>query len=371
MVGAGVVGLSCAWALARRGVSVALVDPSPGRGASWVAAGMLAPVSEAHYGEESLVRLLATAAARWPAFATELEEASGRGVGYRSGGSLVVAADASDRRAIDDLVALPRHLGLEVRPLSGRACRDQVPALAPGVRGGAELPSDHQVDNRLLVQALLSACDRAQVALWRQEVVALERDPTGAACGVRLASGTRLAAGAVLVATGAHAAALPGVPEGILPQIRPVKGHVLRLRGPKAQPLLPRTIRGLVHGRSCYLVPRQDGSVVLGATVEERGFDRQVQAGAVHELLHDARALVPGIDELEFEEALAGLRPGSPDNAPFMGWTSLKGLAVASGHFRNGILLAPLTGEAMADVLGGAPLDAALALFDARRGVGV
>ena len=163
---------------------------------------------------------------------------------------------------------------------------------------------------------------------------------------------------------------MAGLPEGALPSVRPVKGHVVRLRGPAERPLLERTVRGLVHGRPCYLVPRRDGSLVVGATSEERGFDTSVQAGAVHALLDDARALVPGVDELELVECLAGLRPGSPDNAPFVGWTAVEGVAVATGHYRNGMLLAPITAEAVAALLCGEPVPAPMAAFPPSRRAG-
>jgi len=364
-VGGGVIGLSAAWRASCSGLQVAVVDPEVGHGASWVAAGMLAPVTEAHFGEERLIALLVEGAAHWSTFAGELEAASGAGIGYRRCGTVMVALDASDRAAVDDLLTLQHALGLEATRLSGRACRELVPALAPGVRGGAEVPGDHQVDNRRLVAALLESLARREAATVAGRVIEVTRGRSGSATGVRLADGTTLGAGAVVLCAGAETATVTGVPEGTLPPVRPVKGHVVRLRG--ATNLLPRTVRGLVRGRPCYLVPREDGSVVVGATSEERGFDRTVQAGSVHALLDDARALVPGIDELELVECLAGLRPGSPDNGPTVGWTGLRGLAVATGHYRNGILLAPLTAEAVVALLGGDPVPEALEGFGPDR----
>lgn len=357
VVGGGVIGLSSAWRVASAGASVTVVDPSPGRGASWVAAGMLAPVTEATFGEEGLTALLVAAAARWPQFAADL----GADVGYRPCGTVVVAADASDRAVVDDLLAFQHSLGLEAERLSASDCRRLEPALAPGVRGGALVPGDHQVDNRLLVAALLEACQDAGVTMVARAATGIEVGPDGSAAGVRLDDATVLGAGAVVVAAGAETARLGGVPAGTLPAVRPVKGHVVRLRGP--EPLLARTVRGLVHGRPCYLVPRRDGSLVVGATAEERGFDRTVQAGAVHSLLDDARSLVPGIDELELVECLAGLRPGSPDNGPFVGWSAVARLAVAAGHYRNGILLTPITSDAVAALLAGHPVPEPLAAF--------
>lgn len=366
-VGGGVIGLASAWEAVGRGLSVTVVDPAPGSGASWVAAGMLAPVTEASFGEEALVRLLTEAAGRWPAFAEGLEAAAGQRIGYRRCGTVLVAVDASDRAVVDQLLEFQRTLGLPATRLSGTDCRRLVPALSPTVRGGAEVPGDHQVDNRRLLSALSEACRRAGVHMVAARVEAVVRGPSGAAAGVRLDDGATLSAGAVVVTAGVDSGGLRGVAEGVLPPVRPVKGHVVRLRGPAARPLLERTVRGLVHGRACYLVPREDGSLVVGATSEERGFDRTVQAGAVHSLLDDARALIPGVDELELVECLAGLRPGSPDNGPFVGPTTVVGLGVATGHYRNGILLAPITADAVARMLVGEPLPAALGAFGAER----
>lgn len=366
-VGGGVIGLSSALAACRRGLSVAVVDPAPGRGATYAAAGMLAAVTEAHFGQEQLGRLLVEGAARWDAFAAEVEEESGHGIGYVRCGTLVVAADADDRAWIDRLLAYQQSLGLDAARRSASACRRLVPALAPGVRGGAEVAGDHQVDNRLLADALVAACRSRGVTLMADRVATVVCDE-GRASGVTLGSGDRVAAAAVVIAAGCDSGRLPGVPAGALPAVRPVKGHILRLRGPAEPPLLGRTVRALVHGRSVYLVPRQGGSLVVGATVEERGFDRTVQAGPVHALLSDAREVVPGLDDLELVECAAGLRPGSPDDAPVVGWTGVAGLAVATGHFRNGILLAPITASAVADLLAGAdPADGPFAAFGPDR----
>jgi glycine oxidase len=185
--------------------------------------------------------------------------------------------------------------------------------------------------------------------------------------GVRLADDRVVSAGAVVVAAGSWTSQIGGVPEGVLPPTRPVKGHVLRLRGSASRPLIDRNVRCMVHGTSVYLVPRADGTIVIGATVEEMGFDTSIQAGAVYELLRDARTVVPGIAELELVECFAGLRPGSPDNAPFMGWTRLEGLAVATGHYRNGILLTPVTADAMSSLLCGENVPEVVKPFRADR----
>jgi glycine oxidase len=180
---------------------------------------------------------------------------------------------------------------------------------------------------------------------------------------VTLSNGGRLGADCVLLAAGIGTTLIEGLEAAGLPEIRPVKGHILRLGPSTGTPSLPCTVRGLVRGRSVYLVPRPDNTVVIGATVEERGVDTAVQAGAVHQLLDDARSVVPGIDEMVLLEANAGLRPSTPDNMPCIGWTRLPGVAVASGHYRNGILLAPLTAHALVTLLADEPVSPLVAVL--------
>jgi glycine oxidase len=356
VVGGGVIGLACAWELSRNGHEVVLVAPALARdGASWVAAGMLAPVTEAQFGESALTALLVEGAGHWPAFAAALEGATGHDIGYDTTGTVTVALDASDRASLDDLLAYQHSLGLEAHRRSASACRRLVPALSPALRGGIEVPGDHQVDNRALLHALIEACRRGAVTLVEGSVAALEAGPE-----LVLADGRRLSPDHVVLAAGTGLHSIDGALAGAgLPALRPVKGHILRLGSPDAAtpvPRLTRTVRGLVHGRSVYLVPRRDGSVVVGATVEERGTDTAVRVGAVHELLCDARAVVPGVDELELLEAATGLRPATPDNTPRIGWTGLDGVIAAVGHYRNGILLAPLTAAAVVDLVGRRPV---------------
>jgi glycine oxidase len=350
VVGGGVIGLAVAWKATSAGLSVAVVDPRPGRGASWAAAGMLAPVGEAHFGEDALTRLNLEAARAWPEFARELEAASGRSVGYVDRGTLLVAVDPSDRAAVDDLCHYRAEIGLATTALGSRQCRALEPLLAPGIRGGADLLHDHQVDNRRVVEALIDAVRAGHVELVDDDVSAVEVHG-GRATGVRLARGGRCAAGSVVVAAGCHSGRLDGIPAELRPPVRPVQGLTLRLRAPDDVPVLRRTVRGVVHGRSCYLVPRADRTVVIGATVEERGFDLAVRVGAAADLLDDARRLVPALDQYELVDTTTGLRPGSPDNGPMVGPGGLPGLVVATGHYRNGILLAPLTATEVVGVL--------------------
>ena len=350
VVGGGVIGLSIAWKAAVAGHTVTVVDTRPGHGASWAAAGMLAPVGEAHFGEDALTALNIEAVRAWPAFARVLEHESGMAVDLVAEGTLLVAVDPSDLAATDDLLDYRRTLGLAAHRRSARECRAAEPLLAPGIRGGAELVDDHQVDNRRVVEALILACRSRGVTFVEDEVVEVTTGTDGVT-GVVLGTAEALAGTVVVVAAGCRSGQLGGLPEHVLPPVRPVKGLTLRLRAGDGVAGLRRTVRGLVHGRSCYLVPRPDRSVVVGATVEEKGFDTTVQVGAVGDLLDDARRLIPSLEEYELVDITTGLRPGSPDNAPIVGRTGIAGLLMATGHFRNGILLAPLTAQAVAAML--------------------
>lgn len=354
VVGGGVIGLVTAWRAAQRGLSTTVVDPEPGGGAARVAAGMLAAVTELHYGEESLLALNLASSARYPDFTAELEEASGQETGYRSCGTLAVALDADDRAHLRELHSLQRRCGLDSQWLTGRECRRLEPMLSPSVRGGLRVDGDHQADPRRLTTALLLACERAGVAFRRAAAVRLTV-AGGRAAGVRLDDGTDAAAGQTVLATGSWTSRLEGVPEGLLPSVRPVKGQVLRLRMPPGSgvygPFLSRTVRAIVRGGHVYLVPRANGELVIGATSEEMGWDTTVTAGGVYELLRDAHELAPGVTELPLTETSAGLRPATPDNAPLIGPTALPDLHLAAGHHRNGVLLTPVTGDAMGELL--------------------
>ncbi|WP_078621009.1 glycine oxidase ThiO [Streptomyces aurantiacus] len=367
VVGGGVIGLVTAWRAAQRGLAVTVVDPEPGGGAAQVAAGMLAAVTELHYGEQTLLGLNVASARRYPDFAAELTEASDQDIGYRACGTLAVALDSDDRAHLRDLHALQVRSGLTSEWLNGRECRRLEPMLAPGVRGGLRVDGDHQVDPRRLAAALVVACERAGVRFTRAWAQALSvvRDR---ADGVVLADGTALPAGQTVLAGGSLSGRLAGVPEEVTAPVRPVKGQVLRLTVPEQYaPFLSRTVRAVVRGSHVYLVPRVSGELVVGATSEELGWDTTVTAGGVYELLRDAHELVPGITELPLTETRAGLRPGSPDNAPLLGPTALAGLHLATGHFRNGVLLTPVTGDVMAHALTTGELPDEAAAFTPRR----
>jgi glycine oxidase len=362
VVGGGVIGLGIAWRAARAGMTVTVVDDAPGRGASWAAAGMLAPVTELHYGEDELLALNLASAARWPGFAAQVEEASGQPVGYRPGGTLAVARDADDNAALEDLYRFQVRCRLDVQRLRSRECRQLEPGLHPGIRGGVLAAGDHQVDNRALVRALLVACERAGVRLVQGRVAELATQGDRVT-GVVLDNGETLSAGTVVLAAGCWSGGLGGLAAEALPPVRPVKGQLLYLRGPADQPLCSGNVRGL----EVYVVPRGDGRVVVGATVEEQGFDTRVTAGAVHDLLRAAMELLPDVAELELVETVVGLRPGSPDNAPMLGPAGPEGLVVATGHYRNGILLTPVTADAVAELLATGQVPELIAPFGPQR----
>lgn len=361
VAGGGLIGLSVAWRSAQRGLSVTVVDEQASAGASYAAAGMLAPVSEAAYGEEALLALCLDSLRRYPAFVVEVERASRIDVGLRRAGTLVVGFDADDVRALDALHDFQRGLGLRVERLTAREARRREPSLTPRLRGGLHAADDHSVDARALHAGLLAAAEAAGVRLLRSRVEAVCVD-RGRATGVLLDDGEELAADAVVLALGAWSGRVPGVPP--LP-VRPVKGQILRLGG--AGGLLDGTVRALVRGRHVYLVPYGEDRLVIGATVEDRGFDPTVTAGGVHDLLRDAIEVVPGVSELELVETLARWRPGSADNAPLLGPYGPVGLVLATGHYRNGVLLAPVTGEAVAELLVSGRLPELTAPFAATR----
>lgn len=363
VVGGGAIGLASAWRLAQRGAAVTVVDPRPGSGASTVAAGMLAPVTEARVGDEDLLALDMASWALWPGFAREVEAASGAEVGYRADGTVVAALDADDKVALDELVARQRSLGLEVATLRGREARALEPGLAPGVRAAALAGGERSVDPEALHTALLAATRAAGVTHRATRVTrVLTTGDAGngvgggggtRARGVELGDGTSIVARWVVLAAGCWSGQVEGLADEVVPPVRPVKGQIVTLRQPRADPLLARTVRGIVRGFSIYLVPRDDGRVVCGATVEERGWDRTVTAGGTYELLRDVLALVPGLDDAELVAVRSGLRPGSPDDLPMIGRSSLGGLVVATGHYRNGILLTPVTAAAVAAAVAG------------------
>ncbi|HTU75575.1 MAG TPA: FAD-dependent oxidoreductase [Trebonia sp.] len=389
IVGAGVIGTAIGWQAASRGLSVTVVDPGWGDAATDVAAGMLAPALESVFGETDLLALNLLAVDRFPGFAAELERATGLSVGLRTEGTLAVAFDRADHDRLKRLTAFRREAGLRAQELDARACREAEPFLAPGVHGGVLAIGDLSVDNRRYAAALRAAAAQAGVSFLpgRATRVVMRAEggygvhlSTGAVGGPAApggpgdepgqghegAEGHRVPGRKVVLAAGWRTGRIGGIPGYLAAAFRPVKGQILRLRHPEGMPpILTHTIRAIVRGADVYLVPRADGEVVVGATQDERD-DLDVTAGAVHDLLRDAMSVLPAVSELNLAEARAGLRPGSADNGPVVGWAEQAslaapglpepGLIVAAGHFRNGIMLSAATADAVTSLLtGGQP----------------
>jgi glycine oxidase len=339
VVGGGAIGSGIAWQAAAAGARVTVVDPVAQRGASWVAGGMLAPVTEAWPGDEALLDLGSDSLARWPEFAARLAT-DGRDPGLRTDGTLVAAVDSADRDELTRLAEYLGTLGREVDVLTGRQLRALEPSLSASIRSGLSVPGDLSVDNRGLVDALLAA--GAAYGVERLNATVL----TVAPGKVTLAHGPVLTADVIVIAAGAWSGQVHPALHGV---IRPVKGEILRLRGRTGSLPPPlRTVRGLIEGRHVYLVPRADNGVVVGATQYEAGFDSGPRVGGVRDLLADAERLVPALADYALQEAGFGFRPGTNDNLPVVRWLE-PGVLAATGHGRNGMLLLPGT---LAEVAG-------------------
>lgn len=364
IAGGGVIGLATACELLRRGVDVTVADPDPASGATRAAAGMLAPVAEVVWDQPALYPLMVESAARYPAFAARIAEVSGMDVGFLECGTLVLAGDSADRAALTELAELQRSLGLAAEVIGVREARTLEPSLGPGVVGAVRIPGDHQVDPRRLSAAMLAVLGDRVV---RARVTGIVRNDAGRPAGVRLDDGTTLHAEETVVAAGMGAASIEGLPEGLALPVRPVHGDVLRLAVPeRLHPLAHRVIRGVVQGRPVYIVPRADGTVVLGATSREDDM-AGVSADGVHQLLRDAARLVPSILECEIHEMIARARPGSPDDVPMIGRVE-DGLTVSAGYFRHGILLTAVGADLTADAVCGLDPDPRFAAaVDPRR----
>lgn len=359
IVGAGAIGLCCAWRAAQRGARVVVLDRAePPAGATRVAAGMLAPIGELAFGEPELLRMTIAAAELYPGFVAELEAASAMSTGYARHGALHIALDRDEAAELRRVHDLQRSLGLGAEWLPPRRCRELEPGLTPSFNGGVHAPEEAAVDPRQMTAALLAVLSAEGVEVRSGVEVTEPLLDGGRIEGVRTGSGEELRAGAVVLATGAWSGAGAWLPEAARPPVRPVKGQALELRGADGEAPCER----IVASERVYLVPRPDGRLIVGATSEERGFDTTVTAGGVHDLLREAYRLLPDVAEMELVESMAGLRPGTPDNLPLIGPGALDGLVLACGHYRNGILLAPLTGAAVADLLQGGELPEAVAV---------
>ena len=364
IIGAGVIGLGIAWRLAARGASVAVFDRgAAGAGASHAAAGMLAACAEAEPGEEALVTLGRESQARWPAFAAELEQASGLDVGLRREGTLVVALTADDQARLNHQLVFQQALGLPLQWISAAETRRREPHLAGKLAGAVFSPEDHQVDNRRLAAALHVAAEAAGASISEYRPVAAISWQDGRVYGIVLADGAKVAADTVVLAAGAWSRSIAGLAPELRPPVRPIKGQMLALRMDPAAPLLTH----VVWAPGAYLVPRGDGRLLVGATVEEKGYDTSLTAGGMLTLLEAAWRAVPAVEELPIDEMWVGHRPGSRDDAPILGAAAMDGLIYATGHHRNGILLTPITADAIARLVLDGVVEPAIRPFDIER----
>lgn len=347
VIGGGAMGLSIGWYLARAGCPVTVLERDrAGGGATWAAAGMLTPHIEAKPTERDYVKLLRFSHDLWADFARELEEASDVHIGYRTEGTLMVALDRDDAEQLKFRHNYMQQWDLPVEWISGYEARQREPLLSRNVTAGLFSPLDHQVDNRAMALALREAFVRAGGNLRERteaREVLIERDRVR---GVRLDSEV-IATDAVVLCAGAWSRNVPGLPESVRPPVRPVKGQILTLQMPPDAPLITHVVWGL----EVYMVPRNNGHLVVGATVEEMGFDTQLTAGGILSLLEKAWEVLPGIYDLPIVEMTAGLRPGSRDDAPILGATPIRGLFMATGHHRKGILLTPVTALTMSHLI--------------------
>jgi glycine oxidase len=364
IIGAGVIGLAIGWRLAQRGASVQIFDcGAAGAGASHAAAGMLAACAEAEPGEEALVVLGRESQARWPAFAAELLELSGVDVELRPEGTLLIALTADDQARLTHQLVFQQRLGLPLQWISAAETRRREPHLAGKLAGAVFSPEDTQVDNRKLVTALRLAAEAAGASITEHRAVSAISSRGGRVEGVVLGDGTKVRADVVVLAAGAWARSIEGIGRELRPPVRPIKGQMLALRMNPTAPLLSH----VVWAPGAYLVPRRDGRLLVGATVEEKGYDAALTAGGVLTLLEAAWRAVPAIEELPIDEMWVGHRPGSRDDAPILGAGPLDGLIYATGHHRNGILLAPITADAIARLALDGVADAAIRPFGIER----
>jgi glycine oxidase len=364
VIGAGVCGLGIAWRLAQAGCTVDVFERgAAGHGATWAAAGMLAAGAEAEPGEQRLLELTRLSLAAWPDFAREVEAASGQTLDYRDQGTLVVALTQDDVQQLRFTYEFQRDLGIDLHWLSGAEARAREPHLCAGIAAAVHSPGDHQVDNRKLVLALKQAAVRAGITLRENCPVASLAVEDSHVRGVHLDDGVFVDADVVVLAAGAWSREIGGLPEDVLPPVRPVKGQMLAVQMDPAAPLLSHVL----WAPKAYLVPRADGRLLIGATVEEQGFDESLTAGGLLALLEGAWRVLPGIEELPVAETWVGFRPTSRDDAPILGPTAIEGLVLATGHHRNGILLAPVTADLMSSYVLTGEVPAAAAPFGIAR----
>lgn len=350
VIGGGVNGLGIAWRLAEAGCHVSVYDSHAiglgTRGATWAAGGMLAAGIEAEPGEEALTKLCLEGQRRWPAFRDELEALTGVSVGYRDEGIMVIATTRDEAAALRHHYGYQIKLGIDLQWLTPADARRREPHLGRNISAAVYSPGDHQVENRDLLRALVRAAELSGASLHPNTPVEALETQNGRVQGVRI-GGEVVRADAVIHATGAWAGSLAGLPPEAKPPVRPLKGQMLALQMDPAAPVL----NHVVWAPKTYLIPRLDGRLLIGATVEERGFDESITAGGLLSLLDTAWRVLPTIEELPVVETWVGFRPTSRDDAPIFGPTSVEGLFMATGHHRNGILLAPLTADAVSEAV--------------------
>ena len=362
VVGGGLIGLASAWRLAGRGLSVAVIErETVGFGASLAATGMLAPAAEHEPGSDPLLPLALESLARWPGFRDDLEAASGLPIDYREDGTLVLAAGRDEVERLRFRFELQRRSGLAVEWLTGPEVRRLEPCLRPSVTAGVRCSLDHQVDPRLVMAALVRACGTAGVTITENTPVTGLDWTGGTVTGLRTEAGT-LRAGTVILAAGAWSGEGGLLPDSLALPVRPLKGQALALRTTKQTG----TLSGMVWTEQVHMAPKSDGQLIVGATVEDCGFRAGVTAGGLYALLEGVRRVLPGIEEMEVEAVWSGYRPTSDDDAPILD-TLAPGLVAATGHHRNGYLLAPVTADAIADLLTSGELPAVARPFTLAR----
>ncbi|WP_204165483.1 glycine oxidase ThiO [Methylobacterium sp. 17Sr1-1] len=345
VIGAGLIGLSVAWRLARAGLSVAVIERGrAGDGASLAATGMLAAAAEHEPGGEVLSPLCLESQRLWHPFRDELEAESGLSIDYRREGTLVIALGRDEVERLRFRHELQRRDGLSVEWLSGSAIRAREPGLRPTVTAGILCPDDHQVDPARVMAALRRAFRAVGGRLVEETTVTAFAREGGRVTGVETSAGS-LRAGTVVLASGAWAGEGSLVPDLALP-VRPLKGQSMALQ------MTPRSglLSHVVWTEQVHMAPKGDGSLIVGATVEETGFDPHLTGGGLYALLEGARRALPGVEEMRVAGIWSGFRPTSDDDAPILG-EARPGLVLAAGHHRNGYLLAPVTAEAVATLI--------------------
>ncbi len=357
IIGAGVIGLVIAWRLANAGRRVLVVERHhPGAGASRAAAGMLAPLAEIDYVEREFLELKQRSMILWPSFAAELEALTGIDLDHRTHGTLMVAIDRDDAEDLRRHFDYRQSLGLPVQWLTGPQARQLEPYLSNRIQAAIDIPSDHQVDNLKLVDALTQAATRCGATILTQTTVShINTDtqtPTAAVHPTHHPDQphtTLRAKDNVILAAGCWSRRVGGLKPSHRPQVRPVKGQMFSVQMPQEH-VLTRVVRA----PEAYLVPRSDGRLIIGATCEEKGFDDRLTAGGLFDVLRGAYETLPIVYELEFLKTWVGLRPGTLDNEPIIARSQTPGVIFATGHYRNGILLTPVTGALVLEmVLGG------------------